>query len=393
MKTPYLLQYIHWISKQVSKLQINCNWYQANVFFFFYIKEISFGLIFSILSLHFFVPQARPYTWNLISIQYQQDGLAEIGLRDAWFVLFSILCLTFLRLLMIDHILKFIAFKFHLHTSKAVTRFVEQSWSIFYYTTSFTTGFYLLSKSDYWMSTENLWRGWPHYQIPICVKMFYLMNLSSWIHQIYTLHVEERRKDHYQMFTHHIITCLLVVGSYYYYYTRVGHVIMILMDFVDIFLSLAKVFKYFDLRTLCDSTFGFFMICWLICRHGIYNYIVYTAATSAFELIEQKCYEDAEGGLIRCFTPKVHWTLVVLLCMLQVTFVIWFGMIVRVALKVVRGSGAEDTRSDDEDDWVRCYCSYFMLYIHEHMYMLRFNCYFVLRLDNIKCNFFRVVIL
>ena len=37
------------------------------------------------------------------------------------------------------------------------------------------------------------------------------------------------------MFSHHIITCLLIIGSYYYYYFRIGHLILMIMDSVDIF--------------------------------------------------------------------------------------------------------------------------------------------------------------
>ena len=45
------------------------------------------------------------------------------------------------------------------------------------------------------------------------------------------------------MFSHHIITCLLIIGSYYYYYFRIGHLILMIMDSVDIFGS-SKMLKY-----------------------------------------------------------------------------------------------------------------------------------------------------
>ena len=48
--------------------------------------------------------------------------------------------------------------------------------------------------------------------------------------------MEERRKDHWQMFTHHIITNSLLYASYTYHHTRVGILVLVLMDVVDIFL-------------------------------------------------------------------------------------------------------------------------------------------------------------
>lgn len=52
--------------------------------------------------------------------------------------------------------------------------------------------------------------------------------------------MEERRKDHWQMFTHHIITNSLLFASYTYHFTRVGNLILVLMDVVDIFLPVGS---------------------------------------------------------------------------------------------------------------------------------------------------------
>lgn len=38
------------------------------------------------------------------------------------------------------------------------------------------------------------------------------------------------------MMTHHVITVVLMLGSYFYNFTRIGVLIMMLMDLCDIFL-------------------------------------------------------------------------------------------------------------------------------------------------------------
>lgn len=265
-------------------------------------------------------------------------------------MLYWIVGVTFIRSFFVEYILRALALKANFTTRKSINRFVEQSWLVVYYTTTFTCGMYLLYGSEYWMSATNLWLGWPHYQIPILIKAYYLIQLGFSFHQIYVLNVEDRRKDYHQMFSHHIVTCMLIVGSYNYHYTRVGHVFLILMDGVDIQLSLAKIFNYMGWSNLCDATFALFAIDWFICRHLIYNYIVWTAI-KAPEIIPLKCYNDANGELVKCFTPAVHWTLVILLCILQIITIIWFFMIIRIIVKVINGTAsANDTRSDDEDE-------------------------------------------
>jgi len=41
------------------------------------------------------------------------------------------------------------------------------------------------------------------------------------------------------MMAHHIITVILMLGSYFTYFTRVGCIIMVLMDWCDIFLPVS----------------------------------------------------------------------------------------------------------------------------------------------------------
>lgn len=51
-----------------------------------------------------------------------------------------------------------------------------------------------------------------------------------------------------------------------------------------------------------------------------------------------------------CFNEGYKWGFVYTLVALQSILLLWFGMIIRVAIKVLKGGGADDTRSDDEDD-------------------------------------------
>ena len=66
-----------------------------------------------------------------------------------------------------------------------------------------------------------------------------LAQWSFWVQQILVIHMEERRKDHWQMFTHHVITNSLLYASYTYHHTNVGNLVLVLMDVVDLFLPVS----------------------------------------------------------------------------------------------------------------------------------------------------------
>lgn len=134
----------------------------------------------------------------------------------------------------------------------------------------------------------------------------------------------------------------------------------------------AKCLKYMGFTNACDVGFGLFMLAWFVCRHifmnmvcwSIYEHVPYTMTYGCFKGNQdnlQGPFEQPEGysfylqpflasdGLL-CHNDTIRWTFLTLLLSLQTICVVWFAMIVNVAVRVIRGAGADDTRSDDEGD-------------------------------------------
>lgn len=86
---------------------------------------------------------------------------------------------------------------------------------------------------------EKLWIGYPHVVLAGPIKLYYVVQTAFYLHQILILNAEVHRKDHVQMMLHHIITIALLLTSYFYNFTRVGCLILLLMDFCDIFLPVS----------------------------------------------------------------------------------------------------------------------------------------------------------
>lgn len=70
-------------------------------------------------------------------------------------------------------------------------------------------------------------------------KWYILVQYAFWLQQIMVINIEDRRKDHWQMFAHHIVTTALIFTSYGYHQTKVANLILCLMDGVDILLSVS----------------------------------------------------------------------------------------------------------------------------------------------------------
>jgi acyl-CoA-dependent ceramide synthase len=167
-------------------------------------------------------------------------------------------------------------------------------------------------------------------------KLFYLLEFSFWLQQILSLNVEAKRKDYLQMFGHHILTSTLMMLSYTHHMTCIGHGILTLMDFADIFLPMAKMFKYTGHQTLCDGTFVLFLISWVLTRHYLLTKII------VHIYVKQPAFDSKGENVTSMF--------VALLSGLELLICVWSLSIAKILVKVVRGAPADDTRSDSEDD-------------------------------------------
>ncbi|KAF2843724.1 longevity assurance proteins LAG1/LAC1 [Patellaria atrata CBS 101060] len=334
---------------------------------------LSVNLLLLLVLTHICFPRARRRTRKFLSLSYYdpETGLYTQGLDDIPFVVFWIIVFTGLRVVVMDYVLIPFARWGGIRKEKAMVRLAEQGWLLVYYSVFWTLGMYIMYNSDYWLNLKELWTDFPTRSTSGLMKWYYLVQFAFWIQQIIVVNIEERRNDYHQMFTHHIITCILMLFSYGYYQTKVGNLILSLMDLVDIVLPLAKILKYFRFQTACDVAFGVFILTWVVTRHIFYPMVCWSIHADVPSIMHYGCYDSTTGAKISssggsdilkhifqgytnpggevCFNERIRWAFLGLLLALQVITLMWFIMIVSVAVKVLSGKGADDSRSDDEE--------------------------------------------
>jgi acyl-CoA-dependent ceramide synthase len=130
--------------------------------------------------------------------------------------------------------------------------------------------------------------------------------------------------------------------------------------------------KYMGFERACNIAFGVFLGTWLIARHVIYVKLCWSIYLTIPKYLPFGCYEGTTGEMYTtdcnpdnwghlawpfknldgpiCMNSKIKNLFLAFLLSLQVLSIIWFTMIVRIAVKVLRTGAAEDSRSDDEGD-------------------------------------------
>ncbi|ORY67786.1 TLC domain-containing protein [Pseudomassariella vexata] len=334
----------------------------------------SFNLIALLFLTHFCMSKARPYTSKFFTLSHYNPntGKYAAGRDDLCFIAFCIILFTGLRAGFMENILAPLAKIWGISKRKEITRFSEQAWLLIYYTVFWTLGLYIYCKSPYFLNMTELWTNWPVRELDGLVKGYVLAQWAFWLQQVLVINIEDRRKDHWQMLTHHFITIALISSSYAYHQTRVGNLILVLMDVVDLFLPLAKCLKYLGFTTICDVLFGLFMVSWFFARHVFYLMTCWSVYADIPRIIPSACFsgdmENLQGpfpvpndwshllepfrepsGTV-CWNTNIKWGFLGCLVFLQVLTIMWFVVIVQVAMRVLRGKGADDVRSDDEGE-------------------------------------------
>ncbi|GLI78628.1 hypothetical protein PoHVEF18_006948 [Penicillium ochrochloron] len=334
---------------------------------------ISLTILAMLLALHNLYPSLRPYTQPFFELSYHDPASNTYvqGWNDVYFVASATLALTAIRAIVIEWVIQPLGRSLGLKR-KAALRLAEQGWQVLYYGFIWSIGLYLWKNSYYWFDFGAIWNEWPARPLGGLMKWYILVELAFLLQQIFVIHVEEKRKDHYQMLSHHVITSTLLGSAYIYGFYNVSNVVLCLMDIVDVLLPSAKVLKYLKFQNACNVAFGIFMATWVVTRHVLYNMLWWSIYKNVPQQMAYGCYSGSSAKMIStngypdafaymfgpfrglenpiCMNRTIKWIFLSFLLSIQLLSIVWFSMIVRVAYRVVCSGAAEDTRSDEEDE-------------------------------------------
>lgn len=165
--------------------------------------------------------------------------------------------------------------------------------------------------------------------IPTKIKFYYIFESCYYLNELFTMFVEPKKKDFYQMVLHHLITLLLMKLSFNTRFYKFGAAIMILHDVSDPFLELAKVENYLKNVIFPDIIFLMFTCVFFGARLIIFPKFFVWNILRNFK------------SLGMSFDLVVIWTL---LLFLQVLHILWSIYIFALLIKLFKGAPMKDNR-------------------------------------------------
>lgn len=287
---------------------------------------------------------------KMITVSYHIDGTDQYGKgeNDFYFVGFYALFFTFLREFLMCVLLRPAASFLGVKKPGKVNRFMEQTYSMFYYGLSGPFGLWVMSRTPIWFfETTSFYLEYPHKTHDWYFKVYYLGQAAFWVQQsvVLVLQLEKPRKDFYELILHHIVTIALIWCSYRFHFTWMGLAVYVTMDVSDFFLATSKTLNYLD-SALTGPFLVMFVFNWVYFRHYINLKILWSVLTDFRTIGEWELNWDTQQYKCWISQPIVFG----LLFALQILNAYWLFLILRILYRYVVGGVTEDERSDDEDD-------------------------------------------
>lgn len=216
-------------------------------------------------------------------------------------------------------------------------KYAESCWKALFYTTSFIWGLFLVYQCECFPQTTECWRNYPNIPITPELRSYYLYELAFYLHSLYAhLFIETLRSDFWALFFHHLISIYLIYYSYLIKFHKMGLLFLVCHDTSDVLFEIGKTFVYREWKKLQDAWFILILVSWLCTRLGIYPFMLlysgYYEAQMFFPIDVYPLFYISYGSTLVLLALHVYW----------------FALMLRMAVRHLRGEPISDTREEVE---------------------------------------------
>jgi len=220
-------------------------------------------------------------------------------------------------------------------------KFSESCWKVIYYVIAWTTGLVLAYRLNIFPLTKNCWENWPLIPVEPETRIWYLFQLGFYFHSFYAhFAYEVKRSDFWPLLFHHAVTIWLIYFSFVTDFHRIGILVLLCHDINDITFEIGKTFVYYKKNKIAiNITFVLIMANWVITRLGIYPFmVVWSTSVESLEYVPKDLF-------------PFYWGFNGCLSFLVCLHVYWFGLMLRMAYRIITGKEKEvvDTRETDQE--------------------------------------------
>ncbi|UJR36457.1 hypothetical protein I4U23_029180 [Adineta vaga] len=181
--------------------------------------------------------------------------LFNYGYKDlAMLFAYTLVCIT-IHAIWQEYVLDKVYKKLHLSKAK-IGKFFESGQLILFYVISVVWAFMLFNNEDYFQSgLSYLWRDYPYTGMTSWTKLYFIVQLSYWLHNYPELYLQKVRKE--DVPSRLVYTTLYLITIFYAYVTRFWRISIVLLTIhylIEIFYHASRLaYFYTTIKTNSNS--------------------------------------------------------------------------------------------------------------------------------------------
>uniref|UniRef100_A0A6M2DJK6 Translocating chain-associated membrane protein n=1 Tax=Xenopsylla cheopis TaxID=163159 RepID=A0A6M2DJK6_XENCH len=170
----------------------------------------------------------------------------EAGWKDACAVFFySLICIVMHAILQ-EYCLDKISKRLHLSKSK-LSKFNESGQLVVFYLTSVVWGADAILREGFLGNISALWEGFPNHPMGFLMKLFFIVQLSYWIHVLPELYFQKIKKEEWSARIQQALCGLTFVGAAYFFnLQRVALCLLVLHYFSEFVFHTIRLVEILD---------------------------------------------------------------------------------------------------------------------------------------------------
>lgn len=159
--------------------------------------------------------------------------LYESGWRDGPAIFFYTLICIIMHAILQEYVLDKVSKKLHLSKLK-LSRFNESGQLVVFYFMSFLWSAEVIIREQYAENMSKLWTDYPNHPMTFLHKLFFIIQLSYYLHMLPELYFQKVKKDEQLPKMQHSIAGILIIGFFYFFaYRRIAIVLLTLNYFSE----------------------------------------------------------------------------------------------------------------------------------------------------------------
>ncbi|ESO04583.1 hypothetical protein HELRODRAFT_78636 [Helobdella robusta] len=188
------------------------------------------------------------------------------GLKDIFTIFFYTLICIVAHAVIQEYILDKLNRRMHLSKLKH-SKFNESGQLLVFYAASAVTGYYILIKEDYLSRISGLWDAYPHLYMSFWVKLYFILQISHWVHCYPELYFQKVKKEEIvQRLQYYTIYLTFITVCYILNLSLLGLLLLTIHYTAEFLFHLSRLLYFAEKESLANSGFKVWNVAFVVTR-------------------------------------------------------------------------------------------------------------------------------